>query len=69
MTKIEDYTAKSVASLAAALAATSERDRAFHHRAHGIWKRLIVNTTQAEERAAIAPPAPARSKPSVSRRD
>jgi aromatic ring hydroxylase len=63
MTKLEDYTAKSVASLAAAHAATNDTDRAFHHRAHGIWKRLIVDAVKAEERAAMVPPPLPRSKP------
>jgi hypothetical protein len=63
MTQLEDYTAKSVASLAAALAAANDGDRAFHHRAHGIWKRLMVDAVKAEKRAAMDPAPSARSKP------
>ncbi|MBB3910551.1 hypothetical protein EO081_06015 [Sphingomonas desiccabilis] len=55
MTKLEEYTSKAEASLAAAEAATSERDRAFHRRAHTIWRKLIRGIGEAEERAAMQP--------------
>nr|GLK21724.1 hypothetical protein GCM10017606_25510 [Microbacterium terregens] len=55
MTKLEEYTSKAEASLAAAEAATSERDRAFHRRAHTIWRKLIRGIGEAEERAAMRP--------------
>jgi len=55
VTKIEDYTARAAASLAAAEAATSERERLFHRRAHGVWRKLMANIGEAEERAALRP--------------
>ena len=42
-------------SLAAHDAATNARDRAHHHRAHTIWRRLIGTIAVDEERAATAP--------------
>jgi len=51
MTKLEHYTAKAAESLAATQAATTTRDRAFHDRAHAIWRRLIAGAAAAEERA------------------
>ena len=56
MTKLEQYTAKAAESLAATEAATTARERAFHHRAHSIYRRLIAGLADAEERAAINPP-------------
>ena len=56
MTKTEDYTARAAASLAAAEAATTERDRLFHRRAHSVWRKLLVGIGEAEERAAMQPP-------------
>lgn len=60
MTKLEQYTANAAESLAAAEAATTSRERAFHQRAHAVWRRLITNLAAAEERAATAPARPAR---------
>ena len=51
MRKVEDYTARAAASLAAAEGATSERDRMFHRRAHAVYRRLIVGEDQAALRA------------------
>jgi hypothetical protein len=56
MTKTEDYTARAAASLAAAEAATTERERLFHRRAHSVWRKLLVGIGEAEERAAMQPP-------------
>ena len=67
MTEIEDYTARAAESLAARDAATNERDRAHHNRAHSIWRRLIANVGEAAERAAMKPPAkpkPLKAPPS-----
>lgn len=58
MTKLEEYTGKAEASLAAAEVATSERDRLFHRRAATIWRKLIRGIGEAEERAANAPTVP-----------
>lgn len=58
MTKFEEYTTKAAGSLAAADAATTERDRVFHRRAHTIWRRLLGDLGVAEEQAAAAPPPP-----------
>ena len=55
MTKTEEYSAKAAASLAAAGEATNERDRAFHRRAHTIWRKLMQGISDAEERAAMQP--------------
>ncbi len=60
MTKLEQYTANAAESLAAAQAATTARERAFHHRAYAVWRRLITNLAAAEERAARPPAKPAR---------
>lgn len=51
MSKLEDYTARAAASLAAAEGATTESDRMFHRRAHAVYRRLIVGEDQAAERA------------------
>jgi hypothetical protein len=56
MTKLEEYTLKAETSLAAADAATSEQDRAFHRRAHTIWRKLIRGVGEAEDRAAMQAP-------------
>ena len=55
MTKLEDYTAKAAESLAAHDAATTSADRAYHHRAHAIWRRLIATVAADEVRAANPP--------------
>lgn len=55
VTKLEEYTDKAAASLAAADQATTDGDRAFHRRAHGIWRRLIQGLGDAEKRAAMQP--------------
>ncbi len=55
VTKLEEYTAKAAESLAAHAAATNERDRTHHHRAHAIWRRLIANIGDAERRASMGP--------------
>ncbi len=55
MTKLEEYNAKAAESLAALEVATTERDRAFHRRAHSIWRKLILNVGEAEQRAAMKP--------------
>lgn len=54
MTKLEEYTGKAVESLAALNAATSERERAFHGRAHAIWRRLIASEATATAAATKA---------------
>ena len=54
-TKLETYTAKAAESLAATEAATTAQDRAFHHRAHAIWRRLIAGVVAAETREAAKP--------------
>lgn len=56
MTKHEEYTARAAESLAATESATNSRDRAFHHRAHTVWRKLLLGISQAEDRAAINPP-------------
>ncbi len=61
MTKLEDYTAKAEASLAAAEAAKTDRERAFHRNAHSIWRKLIRGLGEAEEREATQPAAPTKS--------
>ena len=53
MTKLEEYTARAAESLAAHDAADNPRDRAHHHRAHAIWRRLIAGIAAAEDRAAM----------------
>ena len=63
MSKLEEYTAKAAESLANAEAATGERDRAFHRRAHGVWRKLIVGIGEAEERAARPVTKSAAAKP------
>jgi len=62
MTKIEHYRTKAAESLAATEAATNARDRAFHHRAHSVWRRLIAGAADAEARAALDSVRPAASK-------
>lgn len=49
MTKLEQYAAKAAESLAATEAATTARERAYHHRAQAIWRRLMVGIVEAEE--------------------
>ena len=64
MSKIDDYTAKAAESLAAVQSATNDRDRAHHHRAHSIWRKLIAGVGEAEKRAALRPepkPKPAKA--------
>lgn len=56
MTKFEHYSAKAAESLAATEAASNPRDRAFHHRAHTAYRRLMAGIAEAEERAALTPP-------------
>ena len=53
MTKLEHYRIKAAESLAATEAATNARDRAFHHRAHSVWRRLIASAAEAEERSTL----------------
>jgi len=48
MTKVETYREKAAASLAAATSAPTERERAFHHRAHCIWRRLVGEAERAQ---------------------
>lgn len=62
MSKFDEYTGKAAASLAAADAATSDRDRAFHRNAHTIWRKLIRGIGEAEERVAMTPAAPPRAE-------
>lgn len=62
VSKLDEYRAKIVASEAAAEAATSERDRAFHRRASSIWRKLIHNIDETERRTAGLPPAKAVGK-------
>lgn len=61
MSKLEDYSEKAAASLAAAEAATSDKDRAFHRNAHSIWRKLIRSLGEAEERAATQPAPPTKT--------
>ena len=69
MTKLEQYKAKAAESLAATEAATNARERAFHHRAHSIYRRLIAGVTEAEDRAALNPArATAQKPPATARR-
>ena len=65
MTKFEQYSAKAAESLAAIEAATDARERAHHHCAHAIWRRLIAGIAEAEERAALKPVRAVRSKPPI----
>lgn len=58
MTKLENYTEKAAASLAAATVATTARERAFHHRAYCIWRRLV-----ADAEVAAANPAASSDRP------
>ncbi len=51
MTKIEDSTARVAARAAAAEAATTERERMFHRRAHSAYRKLLVSAGVAEQRA------------------
>lgn len=69
MTKFEDYTARAAESLAAGAAATTQRDREFHHRAHSIYRRLIANIAPDEQRVSaradakpVKAAAPAKKK-------
>lgn len=62
MSKLEDYTAKAEASLAAAEVAKTDRDRAFHRNAHSIWRKLIRGLGEAEERVATEPAAPPKAR-------
>jgi len=68
MTKLEDYTAKAAESLAATQAATTASERAFHHRAHSIWRRLIAGIGEAEDRAALNPARAASAKPAIKKK-
>ena len=52
VTKLDDYRARIAVSDAAAEAATTERDRAFHRRASSIWRKLIDNIGETERRVA-----------------
>jgi hypothetical protein len=63
MTKLEQYQAKAAESLAATTAATNARERAFHHRAHSIYRRLIAGLAEAEDRATLNPARATPSKP------
>jgi len=56
MTKLEQFKSKAAESLAATEAATTTRERAFHHRAYCVYRRLIAGVAEAEERAAVNPP-------------
>lgn len=62
MSKLEEYSAKAAASLAAAEDAKTDRDRAFHRNAHTIWRKLIRGLGEAEDRAAMQPAAPTRAR-------
>ena len=65
MTKLEQFRIKAAESLAATEAATNARDRAFHDRAHSVWRRLIAGAAEAEERAALSSERVVASKPRV----
>lgn len=60
MTKLQEYTDKAAASLAAAEQATTDADRKFHRRAHSIWRKLIHGIGEADERAAMQPAGKAK---------
>ena len=62
MSKLEDYTAKAEASLAAAEVAKTDRERAFHRNAHSIWRKLIRGLGETEERIATQPAAPTKTR-------
>ena len=62
MSKFEEYTAKAEASLAAAETAKTDKDRTFHRNAHTIWRKLIRGLGEAEERVALQPAAPTKSR-------
>ena len=62
VTKLDEYRAKITASEAAAEAATTERDRAFHRRASSIWRKLIHNIDETERRVASQPAPKADGK-------
>jgi len=68
MTKLEQYQAKAAESLAATESATNARERAFHHRAHSIYRRLIAGVTEAEDRAALNPARATAPKPPATAR-
>lgn len=55
-TKMAEYKAKAKESLAALDAATSEKDRAHHGRAYGIYRKLMDGIGEAEVRAGLRPP-------------
>jgi hypothetical protein len=65
MTKLDEYTARAAESLAAFEGAQNARDRAHHHRAHAVWRRLIANIASDEERAGKVPPPPIKSEKSA----
>jgi hypothetical protein len=67
-TKLEQYTAKAAESLAATNAATTARERAFHHRAHSIYRRLIAGVGEAEDRAALNPARATPTKPAAKKK-
>lgn len=62
MTKLETYTDKAAASLAAATAATTARDRAFHHRAYCIWRRLVADAEVAANNPTVASDRPVKGR-------
>lgn len=62
MTKLENYTEKAAASLAASTAATTERERAFHHRAYCIWRRLVADAETAAKNPEASSDRPVKSR-------
>jgi hypothetical protein len=63
MSKVEDYTARVAESLAAAEAATTERDRMFHRRAHAVYRRLLADEGHSVQRKADEAARDAKAKP------
>jgi len=62
MTKIEDYTEKAAVSLAAATSATTAQERAFHHRAHCIWRRLLKEAELALDNPEASAKPPVKNR-------
>ena len=62
MTKVENYMEKAAASLAAATTASTERERAFHHRAHCIWRRLVADAEFAQNNPEAAAKRPVKTR-------
>jgi hypothetical protein len=62
MTKLETYSEKAAASLAASTAATTSRERSFHHRAYCIWRRLAADVETAANNPDASSDRPVKSR-------